>query len=144
MDVGSVAFLSKFRKAATVARSVMEYTAHTLLVGEGAEEFAEMIGIPRENTDTPQSAEIFESWKLNNCQPNFYENLDGCKVSCGPYPAPTNINATFAPKKVAHPTRVHKPWVKKDEHDTIGVVAIDAEGRLACGTTTNGASHKVR
>lgn len=28
-------------------------------------------------------------------------------------------------------------------HDTIGMVAIDENGSIACGTTTNGASFKI-
>lgn len=28
-------------------------------------------------------------------------------------------------------------------HDTIGMVAIDAQGKMAAGTSTNGASHKI-
>ena len=28
-------------------------------------------------------------------------------------------------------------------HDTIGMVALDSQGSIACGTTTNGASYKI-
>jgi N4-(beta-N-acetylglucosaminyl)-L-asparaginase len=135
MGVGSVAFLSKFRKAATVARGVMEYTAHTLLVGEGADEFAQMIGIPSENTNTPESLKIYEDWKNSSCQPNFYRNLDGCETQCGPYPPPSS--------GLKSKMNVHIPWVDEGLHDTIGVVSIDGDGNMACGTTTNGANHKV-
>jgi len=31
----------------------------------------------------------------------------------------------------------------KDNHDTIGMIAIDSKGRIAGGTSTNGWSHKV-
>jgi isoaspartyl peptidase/L-asparaginase-like protein (Ntn-hydrolase superfamily) len=31
----------------------------------------------------------------------------------------------------------------KKSHDTIGMVAIDAEGKMASGTSTNGARHKI-
>lgn len=138
MNVGSVAFLSKFRKAATIARAVMEYTAHTLLVGEGAEEFAQMIGIPSENTNTIESIKIYEDWKNASCQPNFYRNLEGCETQCGPYPPPTPTM-----KKNRKLQSKHLPWVKEGLHDTIGVVALDSDGNMACGTTTNGANHKV-
>ncbi|KAK3914537.1 N(4)-(beta-N-acetylglucosaminyl)-L-asparaginase [Frankliniella fusca] len=39
----------------------------------------------------------------------------------------------------AEPRAVVDPW----NHDTIGMVAMDAEGRLAAGTSTNGARHKI-
>jgi len=28
-------------------------------------------------------------------------------------------------------------------HDTIGMIAIDSNGSIACGTTTNGATYKI-
>ena len=28
-------------------------------------------------------------------------------------------------------------------HDTIGMIALDSNGSIACGTTTNGASYKI-
>ncbi|KAJ1525931.1 hypothetical protein ONE63_009119 [Megalurothrips usitatus] len=37
------------------------------------------------------------------------------------------------------PRAVVDPW----NHDTIGMVAMDSEGRLAAGTSTNGARHKI-
>ncbi|XP_034240287.1 N(4)-(Beta-N-acetylglucosaminyl)-L-asparaginase-like, partial [Thrips palmi] len=39
----------------------------------------------------------------------------------------------------AEPRALVDPW----NHDTIGMVAMDAEGRLAAGTSTNGARHKI-
>lgn len=33
--------------------------------------------------------------------------------------------------------------VTRNNHDTIGMIAIDAEGNVAAGTSTNGASHKI-
>ena len=145
-----MAFLTKFRNAATVARRVMEYTTHTMLVGEGAEEFAMMIGVNPQNTVTNESLHIYKNWKDNNCQPNFYQNLEGCQETCGPYPPPPTAHKhspdltkpTESPwgRKVS---RKHVPWASEKMHDTIGMVVLDGERNMACGTTTNGASHKV-
>ncbi|CAM9949296.1 unnamed protein product [Scytosiphon promiscuus] len=33
--------------------------------------------------------------------------------------------------------------ISEDNHDTIGIVVVDEAGDLACGTTTNGADHKI-
>ena len=155
MEAGSVAFLSKFRQAAKVARAVMEYTAHSLLVGEGAEEFAEMIGIQPQDTNTIESYDIYKDWKNNNCQPNFYRNLKGCDSQCGPYPPPysyspsssdsvSSLTSKPSSSSAHSPSYNHISWVKEGLHDTIGVVAIDQTGMMSCGTTTNGANHKVR
>jgi N4-(beta-N-acetylglucosaminyl)-L-asparaginase len=135
MDVGSVGFVSKFRSVSKLARAVMEYTSHTLLVGNGAEEFAEMIGFVPQNTTTEESTAEYLNWKENNCQPNFYTNLDGSTTSCPPYQSPD--------LDIVKP-KVHRGWASKDQHDTIGMVAIDSTGSMACGTSTNGANHKVR
>lgn len=140
MDVGSVAFLSGYRNAASIARAVMEYTTHTLLVGSGAEEFAHMIGAQAQNTATSESLQEFAQWRESGCQPNFYQNLEGCEDSCGPYPHPSSSLLL----EREHKTRVHIPWATNDNHDTIGIVAIDEFGHMSCGTTTNGANHKVR
>jgi len=32
----------------------------------------------------------------------------------------------------------------EENHDTIGMLAIDSQGRTAAGTSTNGANHKIR
>ncbi len=40
MDAGCVGYIRKYRNAITLARHVMTYTSHTMLVGEGAELFA--------------------------------------------------------------------------------------------------------
>lgn len=164
-NVGSVGFLTKYRNAATVARLVMEYTTHTLLVGEGAEEFAHMMGVPAQSTVTNQSLQVYEAWKEDNCQPNFYTDLAGSEDSCPPYAPPTSSSSTttttpLSPSYESLGSRAltNRPenssssplpatatvWATPDNHDTIGMVAVDAAGHMACGTTTNGANHKVR
>ncbi len=152
-DIGSVAFVRKFRDVISIARAVMTYTSHSMIVGEGAEDFASMMGFTPQSATTENSIQIFKQWQLDNCQPNFYENIEKAKSECGPYPPPYAHLAGSGEKsdksKVFHtttdkPNRVKKNWVSsKDNHDTIGMVAIDAAGSMACGTSTNGASHKV-
>lgn len=118
----------------------MMYTEHTLLVGEGAEEFEEMLGIvtPLPATTT-QTVEVYESWKEANCQPNFYRNLIGADERCGPYTPVSDKDTTL----LSGLEEVRLQWVDQDNHDTIGMVSLNAEGHMACGTTTNGANHKV-
>lgn len=145
-NVGSVAFLSGYRNAASIARLVMEHTSHTLLVGEGAEAFAHMMGAEAQHTVTNQSLQVYEDWVSNSCQPNFYANLPGCDEACPPYtsepPAMSAINSGPTQRPELHVEA--KVWASPDNHDTIGMVAVDAAGHMACGTTTNGANHKVR
>ena len=73
-------------------------------------------------------------WYSNNCQPNFRINVspDPAK-NCGPYTPNTD--------KIKN-QRFNKN-IDKNNHDTIGMIAIDREGNIAVGTSTNGASHKI-
>ena len=34
-------------------------------------------------------------------------------------------------------------FVDRQNHDTIGMIVIDSKGNIACGTSTNGATHKI-
>jgi N4-(beta-N-acetylglucosaminyl)-L-asparaginase len=135
MDAGSVGFVRGYRNVIALARYVMTYTDHTLVVGEGAEALADMIGlVKRAPTTTNTSRDIFESWVQNNCQPNFYRNLEGSDSRCGPYtPSPA----------ATHVGRVRRTWANRENHDTIGIVTRSKDGQMACGTSTNGANHKV-
>lgn len=50
--------------------------------------------------------------------------------SCGPY--------TPVGKDTIKPS-----FGQSGNHDTIGMVALDSEGKMVAGTSTNGAIHKV-
>ncbi|XP_039976207.1 N(4)-(beta-N-acetylglucosaminyl)-L-asparaginase [Xiphias gladius] len=133
MEVGAVAALRRIKNAIGVARAVMEYTDHTLLVGESASVFAENMGFIAEDLTTNKSVNIFSQWLKGSCQPNYRKNVfpDPSK-SCGPY----KPRATLTQKKRAQHANTHS-------HDTIGMVALDEEGHIAAGTSTNGLTHKV-
>lgn len=86
MNVGSVAGLRKVKDAIRLARFVLERTSHTMLVGSSAEEFAKAMGFQLfENLVTPESKGVWEKWKANNCQPNFWNDVHpDPKTTCGP------------------------------------------------------------
>ena len=60
--LGAVAALENVTHAVSVARKVMELTPHTLLVGEGATQFALEHGFAREKLLTPESAAAWREW----------------------------------------------------------------------------------
>lgn len=137
MNVGAVASLRRVKDAIAVARRVLENTQHTLLVGEQATEFAVQMGFKEESLSTVNSKAIYNDWRTRNCQPNFWHNVSpNPSMSCGPYDpvdsrltkqSPNDVNSFFSSKN----------------HDTIGMIAIDKNGNIASGTSTNGASHKI-
>lgn len=60
------------KNAIGVARRVLENTQHTLLVGDGATEFAIHMGFENESLSTENSRYLWQQWKANRCQPNFW------------------------------------------------------------------------
>lgn len=134
MDVGAVANLREIKDASKVARMVLEYTEHTILVGEAATEFAVSMGFQKSNLSSEQSIQMWKEWKSRNCQPNFWKNVyPDPKEDCGPYkPKPVNQRNPSA-----------RYDINQSNHDTIGVVAIDSLRRISAGTSTNGARFKI-
>jgi N4-(beta-N-acetylglucosaminyl)-L-asparaginase len=60
---GSVAALPNIRHAARLAQTVMQRTAHVMIVGQGAETFAVTEGFPREDLLTDDARKIYLLWK---------------------------------------------------------------------------------
>ena len=55
--------------------------------------------------------------------------------ACGPYKPIALSGAEEKPRLNAYTSQYN--------HDTIGMIAIDKDGNIAGGTSTNGANHKV-
>jgi N4-(beta-N-acetylglucosaminyl)-L-asparaginase len=136
-STGAVACLRRIKPAISVARKVMEHTKHSLLAGDLATAFAIKMGFKEENLTTPESADMHLSWKNNSCQPNFWKNVspDPTK-SCGPYMPNSTVTSTKLPED-------EKRIIDRFNHDTISMVVIDAEGKIASGTSSNGARNKI-
>lgn len=130
MKSGAVAALRRVRDAISVARHVLEYTTHTMLVGDFATELAIQNGFKVENLTTEASYEQCQAWKAKGCQPNYRINVNpDPSESCGPYV----------------PLSQHRnhPFTHQASHDTLSLITIHSDGSMAAGTTTNGASHKI-
>ena len=116
-NLGAVAALEDVVHAVSVARKVMEKTPHTLLVGQGATQFALEQGFKREKLPTPESEAAWREWlKQSKYQPQA--NIE-------------NRNQYLQPGSAGN-------------HDTIGILACDATGRLAGACTTSGMAFKLR
>ncbi len=102
---GCVAFVQGVPHPISLARAVMEKTPHVLIVGRGAELFAESLGIKRlPNKLTPTTDKAWKEWlKEKN----------------------------------------YKPIINVENHDTIGLLAIDQDGAFAGACTTSGLAWKM-
>jgi N4-(beta-N-acetylglucosaminyl)-L-asparaginase len=114
--VGAVAALEDTMHAISVARRVMEKTPHTLLVGEGATRFAKDQGFPYCKLLTPESEKAWREWLKT---------------------------AHYQPEANSENRTTRTPGGALD-HDTIGLLARDASGRLAGACTTSGMAFKMR
>jgi N4-(beta-N-acetylglucosaminyl)-L-asparaginase len=115
---GAVAAIEHIEHPISVARRVMERTPHVLLVGDGALQFALEQGFKQQNLLTPEAEKTWLEWrKTAHYQPS--------------------INS-----EVRDYGRTGKPG-GAGNHDTIGMLAIDAHGRLAGACTTSGMAWKL-
>ena len=74
---GAVASLQGVRTPSLVAKAVMDYTDHHLIVGEGAQRFARHMGFPIEDSlHTENSRRLFLEWKRRS-DPEHYLDPTG-------------------------------------------------------------------
>ena len=124
-NCGSVAFLERIKHPVSVARRVMEKTPHVMLVGSGAQQFALAEGFPLESAElSPDAKKTYQEWlKTEKYEPQINrENKEN--KGHGPF-APSQIDGEW-------------------NHDTIGMVALDANGNLGGSCTTSGMGFKMR
>jgi N4-(beta-N-acetylglucosaminyl)-L-asparaginase len=69
---GAVAALEGIKTPSEVARLVLKYTNHILLVGEGAKRFALSYGFKDEDLLTPESRQLWLKWRANRGHADDY------------------------------------------------------------------------
>jgi N4-(beta-N-acetylglucosaminyl)-L-asparaginase len=113
-NCGSVAAMEYIAHPISVARLVMEKTPHIMLVGDGATQFAVEQGFTREKLLTPESQQAWKEW-----------------LKTAKYSPVMNIE-----------NKQHAPG-NQYNHDTIGMLAIDAHGNISGACTTSGMAFKM-
>jgi len=108
LRAGSVANVHKVKNPILLARAVMEKSAHVMLVGSGAEQFAQSIGMAL-------------------VEPKYFYTEDRWQ----------QLQKALADEKAKTADAKKAP-----HHGTVGVVALDANGKLAAGTSTGGMTNK--
>jgi N4-(beta-N-acetylglucosaminyl)-L-asparaginase len=101
----------------------MEHTPHIVLVGQGALQFALSQGFKKENLLTPSSEKAWKEWlKKSEYKPQINIENELYHKSTSFVPMPGGI----------------------DNHDTIGLLAIDGNGNISGGCSTSGMAFKLR
>lgn len=122
-NCGSVAGLEQIKHPVSVARMVMEKTPHIMLVGNGAQQFALENGFQKEpRTLSPSAAKAFAEW-LKKSKYSPVINIETRKAH-GP----------FAPSFFSDGS---------PNHDTMGLLALDASNDLSGAVTTSGLAFKM-
>lgn len=119
-NCGSVMALENIVHAISVARLVMEKTPHIVLAGDGALQFALANGFKKENLLTPESEKAWKAW-LRTARYEPVINVENKLFNKESDPMPGGPN----------------------NHDTIGMVAMDARGNLSGACTTSGMAYKI-
>jgi N4-(beta-N-acetylglucosaminyl)-L-asparaginase len=90
---GAVAALEGIKTPSEVARLVLKYTNHILLVGAGAKRFALSYGFKEEDLLTPESRELWLRWRANRGTADDWVDVTDPKVTLGVRPTGTiNLN----------------------------------------------------
>lgn len=115
---GSVAALEDIDHPVSVARAVMEKSPHVMLVGAGAQQFAVQQGFAKRKLITPEAEQRWREWlKTAEYKPQINAERQGMPVQGRPG--------------------------NKENHDTLGILALDASGNLAGACTTSGMAWKM-
>lgn len=125
LTAGAVAGLTATRHPIAAARAVMEQSPHVMLIGPGADAFAASAGLEQ----------VDPSWFFTERR---WEGLVKALTEAG-RPVPDRPAGAPAPGAQA---RLPAPPLNERKFGTVGAVALDAEGRLAAGTSTGGTTGK--
>jgi len=120
-NIGAVLALEHILHPISVARKVMEKTPHVMLAGDGALQFALEQGFEKINLLTPSAEKAWKKW-LKTAKYEPVMNIEN------------KLYDKAAPNKLPG---------NKYNHDTIGMIAMDANGNLSGACTTSGMAYKL-
>ncbi|MBP6005110.1 MAG: N(4)-(beta-N-acetylglucosaminyl)-L-asparaginase [Pyrinomonadaceae bacterium] len=125
-NCGSVLFLQHIKNPISVARKVMETDKHVALAGDGALQFALANGFERRPQRlSPDAEKAWKEW-LKESEYKPVINIENAK--------PGKSNGPSAP--LTFPDG-------RPNHDTMGTIALDANGDLSGACTTSGMAFKM-
>jgi N4-(beta-N-acetylglucosaminyl)-L-asparaginase len=126
-NCGAVMCLEHIMHPISVARRVMEKTPHVVLAGDGALQFALSQGFQKENLLTPASEKAWKEW-----------------LKTSRYEPKANIENQLYQKQEPGQEQPEYPMPGgPDNHDTIGILALDAASNLSGACTTSGMAYKI-
>ena len=129
LNAGAVAGVRTVKNPITLARKVMEESRHVMFAGDGAERFADQMGVERvENS--------YFSTDRRRQQLNRAREQAALQNEARTDRDPVALNSDKT-----HPIQVTDPDFYP--FGTVGVAALDRDGNLAAGTSTGGMTNKM-
>ena len=119
---GAVAGVSHIRRPVRAARAVMEHSEHVLLIGAGAEKFAQDCGLELVAPDFFSTEPRLAQLRLAQASQQTVLDHDGASAMSFRAPA--------------------SPLDESRKFGTVGAVACDAQGNVAAATSTGGMTNK--
>lgn len=113
-EAGAITGVTSVKNPISLARLVMENSKHVMFAGEGAEEYADEMGVERVNQDYFYTQKRYEAYKRAIGQ----DDRSGVKDLSDKY------------------------W-EDDKYGTVGCVVLDQNGMLVAGTSTGGMTNKM-
>ena len=126
LRVGAVADVELIKNPISLARRVLA-SPHVLLVGAGAQRFAQEQGIPLCSLQDLMTERQYNNWKAATSVPPAKDVGASAKRSGA------RINPSSPPP-------IYRP--AEEKHGTVGAVALDTSGTLAAATSTGGIPNK--
>ena len=157
---GSVASVRRIKNVSRLAKTVMERTNHTMIVGDGARRFAVAEGFEELNLLTEHSRKIWLAWKASTSF-NWRPGIDSPEWVGRSAAAANNEKTATAGRRGA----LHSPEFREQLADicgydealmaraiqvisdpptgTINCLAVNEKGEISGTTTTSGLSWKI-
>src|SRR5712675_3788356 len=133
---GSVASVRRIKNVSRLAKTVMERTNHTMIVGDGARRFAVAEGFEEINLLTDHARKIWLAWKAStsfNWRPGIDSPEWKEKVASLFSDTPEDqALLAYAQRVIAHPPT-----------GTIPYMAVNEKGDISATTTTSGLAWKI-
>ena len=129
LEAGAIAHVKNYLHVITLARKVMEESPHVLLVGDGAELFAETLGFKKIKLLTPYAEEFYNAFKekrLHLLGPEFDEDKGYLRADEQDY----DMNKWFE-------------RLEPHMRGTVNVMSIDKNQDIVTGVTTSGTYLKL-
>jgi beta-aspartyl-peptidase (threonine type) len=137
LEAGAVAGVTRTEHPISLARAVMEKSAHVLLIGEGADAFSRAQGLPQ-----VEPTHFFTERRWRSLEAELRKQ--GAEVPPRPEGAPPPSDRAALAHDEGPKGAPDRLALAHDEGKlgTVGVVALDANGDLAAGTSTGGTTAK--